>query len=71
MFEIFFASVVATVLLLSFRTTRLWGTVALFILLCVAPILSSLLLILVAVACYVVFGKPKWPVIRRRPPWGD
>ena len=71
MFEIFFASVVATVLLLSFRTTRLWGTVALFILLCVAPVLSSLLLILLAVACYFMFGKPKWDVIRRRPPWGD
>lgn len=71
MFEVFFAYVVATVLLLSFRTTRLWGTVALFILLCVAPVLSSLLLIAVAVGCYFVFGKPKWDVIRRRPPWGN
>jgi hypothetical protein len=71
MFEVFFAYVVATVLLLSFRTTRLWGTVALFILLCVAPVLSGVLLILVAVGCYFAFGKPKWPVIRRRPPWGD
>ena len=71
MLEVFFAYVVVTALLLSFKTTRLIGTVALFIALCVAPIASALLLILVAVAAHYFFGKPKWNVIRRRPPWGD
>ena len=71
MLEVTFAYVVATALLLSFKTTRWMGAVGVFIALCVAPILSSLLLILVAVACYFVFGKPRWGVIRRRPPWGD
>jgi hypothetical protein len=65
MFEVFFAFVLTTVLLISFKATRLWGAVALFLLLCVAPILSSLLLIAVAVGCYQLFGKPKWG----GPPW--
>ena len=71
MLEVFFAYVVVTALLLSLKATRWMGTVALFIALCVAPVLSSLLLILVAVACYYIYGKPRsdsWP---RKPPWRD
>lgn len=71
MLEVFFAYVLATALLLTFKATRWMGAVALFIVLCVAPVLSSLLLILIAVGCYLAFGKPRWDVIRRRPPWGD
>ena len=71
MLEVFFAYVVVTALLLSLKTTRWMGTVALFIALCVAPVLSSLLLILVAVAAYFAFGKQKWGGMRRRSPWGD
>ena len=71
MLEVTFAYVVATALLLSFKTTRWRGAVGVFIALCVAPIVSSLVLILVAVGCYLAFGKPRWDVIRRRPPWRD
>jgi uncharacterized membrane protein len=71
MLEVTFAYVVATALLLSFKTTRWMGAVGVFIALCVAPVLASVVLILVAVACYFLFGKPKWDVIRRRPPWSN
>ena len=69
MFEVFFAYVLATVLLLSFKATRWMGAVALFIVLCVAPVLSSVLLILVAVGCWFVFGKPRWRGLPRK--WRD
>lgn len=65
MFEVFFAAALTTALLISFKTTRVMGAIALFVLLCVAPILSSLLLIAVAVGCYYLYGKPKWV----GPPW--
>jgi hypothetical protein len=71
MLEVFFAYVVVTVLLLAFKATRWMGAVALFVVLCVAPVMSSLLLILVAVGCYFAFGKQRWDVIRRRSPWRD
>lgn len=71
MLEMTFAYIVVTALLLSFKTTRWMGTVALFVALCVAPVLSTLVLVAVAVAGYHFFGKPKWDVIRRRPPWGN
>lgn len=71
MLEVFFAYVLATILLLTFKATRWMGAVALFIVLCVAPVLSSVLLILVAVGCYFVFGKPKWEGFPRKLPWRD
>lgn len=71
MLEVFWSYAVVTALLLSFKTTRWMGTVALFIALCVAPVLSTMLLIAVAVGAYFAFGKQKWGVVRRRPPWGD
>lgn len=71
MLEVFVAYVLATVLLLSFKVTRWMGAVALFVVLCVAPVLSSVLLIVVAVGCYFVFGKPRWPNLPRKLPWRD
>jgi hypothetical protein len=65
MFEVYFALVLTTALLLAMKATRWMGAVALFVLLCVAPVLSSLLLIAVAVGCYYVYGKPKLG----GPPW--
>ncbi len=58
MFEIFFAYAVTTALLLAFRATRGMGALALFVLICIAPIFSSVVLILVGVGCYFIFGKP-------------
>jgi len=71
MLEVTFAYVVATAVLLSFKSTRWMGAVSLFILLNANPVLGSVLLILVAVVCYFIFGKPRWDLIRKRPPWGD
>jgi len=71
MLEVFFAYVLATVFLLAFKATRWIGAVALFVVLCVAPVFSSLLLILVAVGCYFIFGKPKWQRLPRKLPWRD
>ena len=71
MLEVTFAYLLATALLFAFKATRWMGAVALFILLTVAPVLSSLLLILVAIACYYVYGKPRsfeWP---KKLPWRD
>ena len=70
MFEIFFAYAVTTALLLAFKATRWMGALALFVLICIAPILSSLALIFVALGCYVLFGKPNlndlpWKKLRR------
>ena len=66
-----FAFLVTTIVLLSFKTTRWMGAVGVFILLCVAPVLASLLLILAAVACYFLFGSPSWDVIRKKLLWRD
>jgi hypothetical protein len=71
MLEMTFAYLVATALLLSFKSTRWMGAIAVFLALFAAPVLSSVVLIFVAVGCYFIFGKPRWVVIRRRPPWGD
>ena len=71
MLEVFVAYVLATVLLLCFRATRAMGAVALFVVLCVAPVLSSVLLIAVAVGCYFYFGKPGWQGPARKLPWRD
>ena len=71
MLEVFFAYALATVLLLSFKVTRWMGAVALFVVLCVAPVMSSLLLIAVAVGCYFYFGKPRWRDLPPKLPWRD
>ena len=71
MLSVTFAYLMATALLFMFKSTRWMGAVGLFILLSVAPVLSSLLLILVAVACYYIFWKPRSDVWPRKPPWRD
>ena len=71
MLEVTFAYLLATALLFAFKATRWMGAVALFILLSVAPVLSSLLLVLVAVACYYIYGKPRSDAWPRKPPWRD
>ena len=47
------------------------GVVGMFILLCVCPVLSSLLLSLAAVACCFLFGRPRWDLISKGPPRRD
>ena len=70
MLEVTFAYVVATAILLSFKSTRSMGAVAVFILLCVSPVLASALLILAAVG-YHYFAKRRNRVVPKRLPWGD
>lgn len=70
-FDVFLAYALATAFLLSFRPTRWLGAVALFVVLCVAPVLSSLLLIVIAAGCFFYFGKPKWNDLPRKRPWRD
>ena len=71
MLSLFFATVAVTGLMLSMKSTRSWGTLALFVMLAAAPVVTSLLLIVVAaVACYL-FDKPKWERIVRKLPWLD
>ena len=71
MLEVTFAYLLATALLFAFKATRWMGAVALFILLTVSPVLSSLLLILVAVVCYYIYGKPRSVVWPKKLPWRD
>lgn len=71
MLTVTFAFVVVTMLLLSMKTTRWAGALGIFIALCVAPVLSSLLLILAAIVSYFLLGAPKWDTIRRKRPWRD
>jgi len=71
MLSVTFAYLVAMGLLLSWKSTRLIGTVALFVMLTVAPVLSSMLLILVAVVCYYIYGKPRSDLWPKKFPWRD
>jgi hypothetical protein len=71
MLEVTFAYLLATALLFAFRSTRWMGAVALFILLSVAPVLTSLMLVLVAFVGYHVYGKPRSDVRSRKFPWRD
>ena len=71
MLEVTFAYLLATALLFAFKATRWMGAVALFILLTVAPVVTSLLLIAVAVACYYIYGKPRSVVWPKKLPWRD
>ena len=71
MLTVTFAYLMATALLFLFKSTRWMGAVGLFILLTVAPILSSLLLIVVAVAGYYILWKPRSDVWPRKFPWRD
>ncbi len=71
MLSIVFATVAVTGLMLSMKSTRLWGTLALFVMLATAPVLTSLLLIVVAAVACFIFDKPKWESIVRKLPWLD
>jgi len=64
-----FAFLVTTIVLLSFRTTRAAGAVALFVMLSVFPVVSSMLLILTAVVCYYLFERPSLDDISKKLPW--
>lgn len=66
-----FAFLITIIVLLSFKTTRWMGAVGVFILLSVAPVITSLLLISAAVVCYFLFGSPSWDVIRKKLPRRD
>ena len=68
MLEVTFAYLLATAFLFAFKATRWMGAVALFILLTLAPVVTSLLLIAVAVGCYYIYGNPRSP---KKLPWGD
>lgn len=71
MLTVTFAFVVVTSLLLAMKSTRWVGAAGVFVLLCVAPVLASLLLIAIAVVCYFLFGTPTWDGIRKRLRWRD
>ncbi len=64
-----FAFLVTTIVLLSFRTTRSAGAIALFVMISVFPVVSALLLILTAVVCYFLFGRPSLDELSKRLPW--
>ena len=68
--DVTFAYVLATAVLLSFKTTRWMGAIALFILLAVSPVFGSVLLIVAALACHYV---AKWQrgAYSKRLPWDD
>lgn len=66
-----FAFLVTIIVLLAFKTTRWMGAVGVFVLLSVAPVITSLLLMMVAVVGYFLLGSPSWDVIRKKLPWRD
>jgi hypothetical protein len=68
---VFLPGVIASILLLCFPSTRALGAVGVFVLLCVAPVLSGLLLILAAIGGYYIAGKPKFNGISKKLPWRD
>ena len=70
MLEVTFAYVVGTAVLLSFKSTRWMGAVALFILLTASPVLGSVLLILAALGYHYV-EKRRQRAVRKRLPRGD
>jgi hypothetical protein len=64
MLTVTFAFVFATLLFFCFERTRWMGIVAAFVLFCTAPWVLFGLLILVAIACYLIFIKDRYPRLK-------
>jgi hypothetical protein len=67
MLEVTFAYIVATAVLLSFKSTRWVGAVALFVFLTASPVLGSVLLIMAALGYHYVAKRQRRGTPKRLP----